>query len=86
MALGTTHIHSTCLARVRGWVKSQVFWCNMHNVRVGTQMVELAMLQLVQLVGVRSTARGPTNQEAGAPPPPGFPHIMLSVEKVKDNV
>jgi hypothetical protein len=31
-------------------------------------------------------ARGPTNQEAKAPPPPSFPHIMLSVERVKDNV
>jgi hypothetical protein len=31
-------------------------------------------------------ARGSTNQEARAPPPPGFPHTMLSVEKVKDNM
>jgi hypothetical protein len=57
----------------------------MHNVRVGTRMVELAMLQLVQLVGVKSTARGPTNQEAGAPPPPGFPHIMLVVVTNNNN-
>jgi hypothetical protein len=29
---------------------------------------------------------GPTNQEAGASPSPGFPHTMLSVERVKDNM
>jgi hypothetical protein len=29
---------------------------------------------------------GPINQEAGALPPPGFPHIMLNVKKVKDNM
>jgi hypothetical protein len=40
----------------------------------------------MQLVNIRSVTRGPTNQEVGAPPPPGFPHIMLSVEKVKDNM
>ncbi len=49
-------------------------------------MAELAMLQLVQPVGARSVAKGPTNQEAGAPPPLGFPHTILSVERVKDNV
>jgi hypothetical protein len=31
-------------------------------------------------------ARGFTNQEAGAPPHIGFPHTMLSVERVKDNM
>jgi hypothetical protein len=31
-------------------------------------------------------ARGPTNQEARAPPLPGFPHTMLNVESVKDNM
>jgi hypothetical protein len=30
--------------------------------------------------------RGPTNQEAGALPLLGFPHTMLSVERVKDNM
>jgi hypothetical protein len=25
-------------------------------------------------------------QEVGAPPPSGFPHIMLSVKRVKDNM
>ncbi len=59
--LGTTHIHPTHLARVRGWVESQVPWCNAHNVWVGAQ-------------------------EVGAPPPSGFPHIMLSVKRVKDNM
>jgi hypothetical protein len=43
----TTHIHLTCLARVRGWAKSQVPWCNTHNVRMGAQMVKLPTLQLM---------------------------------------
>jgi hypothetical protein len=49
-------------------------------------MVKLVALQLVQLIGARSTTRGPINQEAKAPPLPGFPHTMLSVKKVKDNM
>jgi hypothetical protein len=49
-------------------------------------MVELAALQLLQPIGARFATRGPTNQEAGAPPPPGFPHTMLSVKGVKDNM
>ncbi len=49
-------------------------------------MAKLAMLQLVQPVGVRSTTRGPINQEARPPPPSSFPHTMLSVKKVKDNM
>jgi hypothetical protein len=49
-------------------------------------MAELAVLQLMQPVGARSAARGLTNQEVGAPPLPGFPHTMLNVEKVKDNM
>jgi hypothetical protein len=28
----------------------------------------------------------PINQEGKAPTPPGFPHTMLSVKKVKDNM
>ncbi len=44
VALGTTHIHLTRLTRVKGWVESQVFWCNAHNVRVGARMAKLAML------------------------------------------
>ncbi len=43
----TTHIHPTHLAGVRGRVESQVFWCNAHNIRVGAQMVELIVLQLM---------------------------------------
>jgi hypothetical protein len=31
-------------------------------------------------------AKGSTNQEVGVPPLPSFPHTMLSVEKVKDNM
>ncbi len=49
-------------------------------------MAKLATLQLVQPVGARSTTGGPINQEVGAPPPLGFPHTMLSVKKVKDNM
>jgi hypothetical protein len=49
-------------------------------------MAELAALNLVQPVGARFAARSPTNQEVGAPPLPGFPHTMLSVERVKDNM
>jgi hypothetical protein len=64
----TTHIHPTCLAGVRGWTKSQVFWCNVHNVRVGVQMAKLIALQLMQQVGVRFTMRGPISQQARAPP------------------
>jgi hypothetical protein len=56
IVLGSTHIHSTCLAR------------------------------LVQPVGGRSTTRGPINQEVGIPPLPGFPHTMLNVKRVKDNM
>ncbi len=54
-ALGTTHIHSTYLIWVRGQVECQMFWCNTHNVQVGVQMAKLATLQLMQLVGARST-------------------------------
>jgi hypothetical protein len=49
-------------------------------------MAELAALQLVQLVSTRSVTRDPTNQEARAPPPLGFPHTMLNVEKVMNNM
>jgi hypothetical protein len=83
---GTTHIHLTHLVGVKGWVESQVLWCNAHNIWVGVRMAELVALQLVQLVGARSTAKGPTNQEVGAPPPPGFPRTMLNVENMKDNI
>jgi hypothetical protein len=40
----TTHIHPTHLIGVRGWAKSQVLWCNVHNVQVGAQMAKLAAL------------------------------------------
>ncbi len=40
----------------------------------------------MELVGVRSMIRGPINQEAGAPPLLGFPHTMLNVKNVKDNM
>jgi hypothetical protein len=48
-------------------------------------MAKLATLQLVQPVDVNSTTRFPIQQEAGAPPPLGFPHTMLSVKRVKHN-
>jgi hypothetical protein len=86
MVPGTTHIHPTRLAGVRGWVESQVLWCNAHNVRVGAQMAKLAVLQLVQPVGARPTMGSPINQEVGVASFLGFPHTMLSVKRVKDNV
>ncbi len=49
-------------------------------------MAKLTTLQLVQLVGAKSTTKGPINQEVRAPPPPGFPHTMLSVKRVKHNM
>jgi hypothetical protein len=49
-------------------------------------MAKLAMLQLVQPIGARFTTGGSINQEARAPPLPGFPHTMLSVKRVKDNM
>jgi hypothetical protein len=49
-------------------------------------MAKLATIQLVQPVGARSTKGGPINQEIGAPAPLGFPHTMLSVERVKHNM
>ncbi len=36
--------------------------------------------------GGRSTTKGPINQEVGISPPPSFPHTMLNVKKVKDNM
>jgi hypothetical protein len=80
------HIHPTHLVRVRSRVESQVLWCNLHNGQVGVRMAKLTTLQLVQLVGAKSTTRGPINQEVGAPPPSGFPHTMLSVKRVKHNM
>jgi hypothetical protein len=49
-------------------------------------MAKLAALQLVQPVGVRFMTRGLINQEARAPLPLSFPHTMLSVKRVKDNM
>jgi hypothetical protein len=49
-------------------------------------MDKLVALQLVQPVNVIFTTRGPINQEARAPPPLGFLHTMLSINKVKDNM
>jgi hypothetical protein len=40
----------------------------------------------MQPVGGRSMTRGLINQEVGIPPPPGFPHTMLNVKRVKDNI
>jgi hypothetical protein len=49
-------------------------------------MAKLTMLQLVQPIGARFMTRGPINQEVRGPPPLGFPHTMLSVKRVKDNM
>ncbi len=71
---------------MRGRAENQVLRCNAHNVQVEVRIAKPTVLQLVQPVGARSTTRGPIIQEARAPPPPGFPHTMLSVKKVKDNM
>ncbi len=44
------------------------------------------LARLVQPIGGRYKMRGPINQEVGTPPFPGFPHTMLNVKKVKDNM
>jgi hypothetical protein len=49
-------------------------------------MAKLVVLQLVQPVSVRSTVGGLTNQEVKTPPPLGFPHTMLNVKRMKDNM
>ncbi len=85
-APGAMHIHPTHLVQVRGWAESQMLWCNMHNVEMGVRMAKLATLQLVQPIDVKSTTGFPIQQEAGAPPPLGFPHTMLSVKRVKHNM
>ncbi len=51
-----------------------------------THIHPTCLARLVQLVGGRSTTRGPINQEVGIPPPLGFPHTMLNVKMVKDNM
>jgi len=38
------------------------------------------------MVGAKFAVGGPPNQEAGAPPLLGFPHTILNVERVKDNM
>ncbi len=86
MTIVSTYAYVMKMYTLTSWVESQVLWCNVHNVWVGVRMIELVALQLVQPVGARFVVGGPTNQEVGAPPPPGFPHTMLSVKKVKDNM
>jgi hypothetical protein len=44
------------------------------------------LTRLVQPVGGRFTTKGLINQKVGAPPPPSFPHTMLNVKRVKDNM
>jgi hypothetical protein len=51
-----------------------------------THIHPTCLARLVQPISGRSTTRGPINQEVGIPPPPGFPHTMLNVKKVKDNM
>jgi len=80
------HIHPTCPTKVKGLANNQVPWCNAHYIQVGVQKAELATLQVVQLISTKFATRGSTNQEAWAPSPPGFPHTMLNVKKVKDNM
>jgi hypothetical protein len=44
-------------------------------------MAKLAMLQVVQPFGVRSTTGGSINQEVGPPPPPCFPPHNVEYKK-----
>ncbi len=44
------------------------------------------LARLVQSDGGRSTTRGLINEEVGTPLPPGFPHTMLNVKRVNDNM
>jgi hypothetical protein len=74
MVPGTTHIHPTHLAGVKGWVESQILWCNVHNVWVGAQIAKLAALQLMQLVGVRSRQEARSTRRLGPTPSRFSPH------------
>jgi len=56
------------------------------TVLVSTHIHPTCLARLVQLVGGRSMTRGPINQEVVIPPLLGFPHTMLNVKKVKDNM
>jgi hypothetical protein len=51
-----------------------------------THIHPTCLARLVQPVGGRSTTRGPIDHEVGIPPPLGFPHTMLNVKRVKDNM
>jgi hypothetical protein len=51
-----------------------------------THIHPTCLARLVQPIGGRYTTRGPINQEVGTPPPPGFPHTMLNVKRVKENM
>ncbi len=69
-----------------------------HALQVGTTELPLGIVlgsthihptclaRLLQPVGGRSTTRGSINHEIGTPPPLGFPHIVLNVKRVKDNM
>jgi hypothetical protein len=51
-----------------------------------THIHPTCLASLVQPVGGRSMTRGLINQEVGTPPPLSFPHTMLNVKRVKDNM
>jgi hypothetical protein len=51
-----------------------------------THIHPTCLARLVQPVGGRYMTKGPINQEVGTPPPLGFPHTMLNVKRVKDNM
>jgi len=69
-----------------------------HALQAGTTQLPLGIVlgsthihptrlaRLVQTIGGRSTMRGPINQKVSTPPPPSFPHTMLNVKMVKDNM
>jgi len=51
-----------------------------------THIHPTCLARLVQPVGDRSTTKGSINHEIGTPPPLGFPHTVLNVKRVKDNM
>jgi hypothetical protein len=62
------------------------YWITLGIVLGSTHIHPTCLARLVQPVGGRFTMRGPINQEVRISPPLGFPHTMLNIKKVKDNM
>jgi hypothetical protein len=54
--------------------------------KIGNTCTIFIFILFFQFCDVIKKLIHPTNQEVGAPPPPSFPHTMLSVKRVKDNM